>query len=425
MLAVRLYSYTNALMASLRAIGGYLLISLLCLSVAVFYALQGQVLSASYSMTKNSLVHSVPFKVFCRKSFDFSAPAQVLSKELVVRRVYFDPRKRNGYANATVFLLEAKGTTLNGKRFHGCQVGHSFSDRFRFRPPRNYAWTQKHEHTTSTLGLIDCFNIPRVENGDSATLYYNTSTGIVVEIHSQKPLFVPERKTVITPPAVTAVVCVGMIRAGAHPPSEHGMLYHWLLYQKVIGVDHVHMFVVDSFVRSGGLENDVIRQAIREGYLSIDFWPNWLNFTEVFDSQKLAYQDCLYRFQGVYDYAIYADTDDFFVPLRKNKSIKHYLLTWCSGKHGTCNFAWKQLYPDCGWNPNLLGSDGNFTAAITYKKSKKLTVTKSGHQVKAIVDAGTHYAMILLDGYTQASVPVKEAYFAHVRFGWPPKEGCK
>ena len=412
-------------MISLRTVGLYLLMSLLCLSVAVFYALQGQLHSASYLVPKRNLVYSVPFKVWCRESFDSSVPAQVMSKEIVVRRVYFDPRRRNGYANATVFLLEAKGTTLNGERFHGCRVGHSFSDRFHFRSPRSYAWRQKHKHTTSTLGLIDCLNIPRVENGDSAALYYNTSTGIVVEIHSQKPLFVPERETVTIPPAVTAVVCVGMIRIGDHSPSEHGMLYHWLHYQKVIGVDHVHMFAVDSFVRSGGLENDVIRQAIREGYLSIDFWPNWLNTTEVYNSQKLAYEDCLYRFQGVYDYVIYADSDDFFVPVKKSRSIKHFLVTWCSGKHGTCKFRWLQFYPDCGWNSNLIGSDGNVTAAITYKKTKERVETKSAHQLKALVDAGTHYAMILLDRYTQVYVPVKEAYFAHVRFGWPPEEGCK
>ena len=329
-----------------------MLISLLCLSVALFYALQGRVHSAAYLVTKSSLVQNVTFKVWCRESLDSSVPAQVLSKELVVRRVYFDPRKRNGYANTTVFLLEAKGTTLSGKRFHGCRVGHSFSDRFHYRSPLNYKWVQRFKYATSTLALIDCFNIPRVENGDSAALYYNTSTGIVVEIHSQKPLFVPEHRTA---PAVTAVVCVGMIRAGAHSPSEHGMLYHWLRYQKVIGVDHVHMIAEDNFVRSGGLENDVIRQAIREGYLSIDFWPNWLNTTEVYNSQKLAYEDCLYRFQGVYDYVIYADSDDFFVPVKKSRSIKHFLVTWCSGKHGTCKFRWHQFYPDCGWNSNLIG----------------------------------------------------------------------
>ena len=420
-------------MVSLQKVGRYYLLTVVCLSVAlsvalsvvVFYALLGQVHSGPYSVTTSILQQTVPFKVFCSENLDYSALAQVLSKELMVRRVYFDPRKRNGYANTTVFLMEAKGTSINFKRFHGCRVGHSFSDRFRFRTPVNYKWVQTHKHTTSTLALIDCYNVPRVENGDLASLYYNTSTGVVVEVLSQKPLFVPEPRAALNPPTVTAVVCVGMIRTGEHPPSHHGMLYHWLRYQKTIGVDHVHMIIEDSFVRYGGLRHEVILQAAMEGYLSIDYWPNWLNYTEVYNSQKLAYQDCLYRFQGIYDYIVYADSDDFFVPLKKSKSIKDYLRTWCSGTSGTCCFSWHEFYPDCGWNASFIGEDGNFTAAMTYKKIVKMRQAKSAHQLKALVDAGTHYAMILLKGYRQAIVPAREAYFAHLRFGRLPKGGCK
>ena len=82
------------------------------------------------------------------------------------------------------------------------------------------------------------------------------------------------------------------------------------------------MIVDKNFVRAGGLDNEVIQQAVVEGYLSTDYWPNWLNSMEVYSSQKLAYQDCLYCFQGAYDYIIYADSHDFFVPVKKSKSIK-------------------------------------------------------------------------------------------------------
>jgi len=106
--------------------------------------------------------------------------------------------------------------------------------------------------------------------------------------------------------------------------------------------------IVEENLRAGGLDNEVIQQAVVEGYLSTDYWPNWLNLTDVYSSQNLAYQDCLYRFQGVYDYIIYADSDDFFVPVKKSKPIKHYLLRWCSGSAGTCKFKWIQFFPDCG-----------------------------------------------------------------------------
>ena len=366
-----------------------------------------------------------PFQVlYLEYSDDVDAPAQVLSKELVVRRVVLDPRRRSGHISIAVFIMEAKGKKLNGKHFTGCQVGHFFSNEFHFRTPLNYKWVQDHEHATSTLALIDCYNIPRVQNGDSAFLHYKSSSGALVRVQSQKPVFVPEPRAGVDSSAVTAVVCVGApIYAAEHSAAEHGMLYHWLRYQKVIGVDHVHMYVDESFVRAGALQNEVIRQAIREGFLSIAFWPKWLNTTEVFNTQKIAYQDCLLHFQGVHDYAIYIDSDDFFVPL-KSKSIKDYLVRWCSGKVGSCQFRWRQYFPDCGWDPKSIGVDGNFTAAMTYKHTWLRSNHKSVHQLKAILDAGTHEAQVLLDGYTRKEVPKKDAYFSHIRFGWIPDNGC-
>ena len=408
-------------MAPLSKTSRYVVVYLSCAMCAImlFFTFQ----SPSLHCAKLALVVIRNTSEVCC-SHDSTAPAQVLSKELVIRRVYFDPRWRDGYCNSTVFLVEAKGTTLNSQQFSGCQVGPHFVDKFRFRIPASYSWVRKYKHATSTLALIDCYNIPDVAYGDSASLYYTTFSGVKVEIQAQKPLFIPEPRAALTPSTVRAVVCVGMIRAGAQSPSEHGMLYHWLLYQKVIGVDHVHMIVEENFVRAGGLDNEVIQQALVEGYLSTDYWPNWLNLTEVYNSQKLAYQDCLYRFQGVYDYIIYADSDDFFVPVKKNKSIKHYLLRWCSGSAGTCRFVWRQFFPDCGWDPNSIGADGNFTAAMTYKRIMQRSQFKCGHQLKALLDAGTHAANSLMGGYYQAYVPKDEAYFAHLRFGWPPKGGC-
>ena len=99
-----------------------------------------------------------------------------------------------------------------------------------------------------------------MENGDIAFLHYKSSAG-VVKIQSQKPVFVAEPRAVVdSSSTVTAVVCVGApIYAAEHSAAEYGMLYHWLRYQKVIGVDHVHMYVDESFVRAGDLQNEVIR----------------------------------------------------------------------------------------------------------------------------------------------------------------------
>ena len=149
---------------------------------------------------------------------DSVAPAQLLSKELIVRRVFFDNRPKPGnHSNATVFLVEGKGS-FRPSRFSGCRVGDYDSSVLRFRKPVSYKWVQRHKDAKSTLAMIECYDIPVVENGDLASLYYRGSRDNVMEILPLKPLLVPEPRAEVDSSKVTAVVCVGMVRSGAHPP---------------------------------------------------------------------------------------------------------------------------------------------------------------------------------------------------------------
>ena len=373
------------------------------------------------SMSRRSTLLEIQCQIHSAVNCSTALSAVSLSKELVIRRVYFDPRKRDGHSNAAVFLFEAS-RRVNTRLFSGCRIGTYRSDKFHFRVPGFYKWFQDHRGATAQLAMLDCYDIPQPRNGDSASLFYTSSTsGLEVEVLSLKPLVVPEGRKNST---ATVATCLANVFVGEHSPTQYGMIYHWLRYQKTIGVDHVHMIVEDSFVRAGGFHEAYSQQAIREGFLSIDFWPHWLNKTEIYRSQSLAYEDCLYRFQGVYDYVIYCDSDDFFVPVSRNKSIKHYLQTWCGGKTGTCRFQWRQLYPDCGWDPGSVRGDGNLTATVSYKKSTVRIVPKSVHQLKGIVDAGVHSSMERIPGYGRKDVPPSEAYFAHLRTRSRPPRGC-
>ena len=373
---------------------------------------------STFSLATRNFGHSTT-SVHCGVHNSTALP--ILSKELVIRRVYFDPRKRDGHSNAAVFLFESR-RKVNAKLFSGCRIGTYRSNKFRFRVPGNYKWVQDHRGATEQLAMLDCYDIPQPRNGDSASLFYTSSTSrLELEVLSLKPLVVPETRRHST---ATVVACLANVFMGEHSPTQYGMIYHWLRYQKTIGVDHVHMIVEDNFVRAGGFHEAYSQQAIREGFLSIDFWPNWLNKTEIYRSQMLAYEDCLHRFQGVYKYIIYSDCDDFFIPLKHQKSIKHYLQTWCSGKTGTCQFQWRQFYPACGWDPTYVNDDGNLTATISYKKTTARTEAKCAHQLKAIVDAGVHSALRLMPGYVQRGVPRSEAYYAHLNVKSHPQGGC-
>ena len=53
------------------------------------------------------------------------------------------------------------------------------------------------------------------------------------------------------------------------------------------------MIAEDTFVSAGGFEQGFIQEAVKEGYVTVDFWPSWFNDTERFYfSQHLAYNDC-------------------------------------------------------------------------------------------------------------------------------------
>ena len=356
---------------------------------------------------------------------------EALSKLLVVRRAYFDHRKRHGHKNAVVFMLEMARSLVGQNIFTGCRVGSVESSSVHFRKSEQYQWAINVKHMTKNVAFVDCFDVNGISDGDAAYVKLNHSKiGSLevkkVEIKSQRNVVVPHSRKYMNLSYPSLVACVATVRMGEIPPSEDGMLYQWLRYQKTIGVDHVHMFAEDTFVTSGGFEHPIVQGALKENFLSIDFWPRWFNTTEIYhSSQHLAYTDCLYRFQGVYDYGVFSDLDDFFVPRGKNKSMKTYLKRWCSGEIISCNFKWYQYYPYCGWSPESVGSDGNLTTTMHSKKCVAKGDPKSAHQLRAVVEMGIHTAVDRLPGFKPpAFVPFREAYFAHLRKLSHPPGGC-
>lgn len=138
----------------------------------------------------------------------------------------------------------------------------------------------------------------------------------------------------------------------------------------------------------------------------------------------MAATDCIYRFQGVYDYVVISDSDEFLIPRGKSKSIKTYLKKWCSGRKASCIFEWRQFYPDVGWAPESVGSDGNLTATVHCQNTTDMGNVKSAHQIRAIVEVGRHSSVKFISGFNQVKkVPFKEAYFGHIRKQLSPPAG--
>ena len=198
----------------------------------------------------------------------------VLSKSLVVRRVYFDSRKKQEHKNAIVFMLDIK-RSLRSNMFTGCRVGQVKSSKVQFHPSIAYKWTIAHRNITQSVAFVDCFDVGGITEGDPAFLEISHTEFGSLEVKSQKNVIFPQSTKDRSVSYPSVVSCVGTLRLGEIPPSEDGMLYQWLRYQKTIGVDHVHLIAEDTFVTMGGFDYPVIKDALRENYLSIDFWPRW------------------------------------------------------------------------------------------------------------------------------------------------------
>ena len=351
------------------------------------------------------------------------------SKDIVFRSAYFDSRPRHGHRNASVFILEVRKTVL--RFIVGCSVGENVAKHFQMRPCNNNRFHHhSHPQLTHDQVMLDCFDLP-VKNGSRAFVMYTAHASawlsrkqrrrrgsprkVRIAVESERPLFIPPAPKVgplVQKRAFKIAVCAAVLYDS--PP----LLNDWLRYQRTIGVDHVHFIAEESFQMSGGL-NEYFRQALREGYVTMDVWRPWLSECETrYHSQMVAYEDCIYRLRGTYDYVFMLDVDDFFVPLVQGRpKLSYYIKKWC--RQGSCTFQWTEFYPDCGLKDNV-SKDGNVTSLLTSSVHRDRIEGKSLHKLSAILDAGIHRPATLMDGYTKSMVPRNKAYVAHIRKGWTP-----
>lgn len=349
------------------------------------------------------------------------------SRQVIIRAVYLDPRPRNGSVNTSVFLVEASKEVLAREdSIVACGTSSGISTTFTVRETKNSNWPhEKMPDLTHDVAMIDCFGLPDTQPGSRAFLWYKrdryNGERQLYRVESQQPYFIPSPKQTHNEDDLKIVVCMAIVR------DFPAYMKEFLRYYKYLGVDHVYMTGEDSFFRNGVLENDeYIQNALIEGYISFTVWHQWLNSQEMFyHSQILAHEDCIYRFQGTYDYAFLVDSDDHFIPLvPQRKTLDFYIEQYC--RSGSCVFPWIEYYPDCGQNWELLGSHGNITNTLSsWTHDRRWKPGKSAHKISAVLDAGTHTSHKLLKGYWRTYVPPQIAYVAHIRKDREPPDGLQ
>ena len=346
-------------------------------------------------------------------------------EKLIVRAAYQDPRPRDNFHNVTVFLVVIDKKLLARKRdgIVACGTTDDVSTVLGIRLVQNVDWLHREfPKLTHDLAMIDCFGLHKIDSGDPAFLWYRLMDGgDLYRVESEQPYLVPLPKEDEKQNKLTIVVCMEVLR------GLSSFIREFVRYYKHLGVDHIYMMAEESFVSSGALEADeFIQKALMEGFISFSVWHYWLGDGQVYHfSQMLSHENCIYRFQGTYDYALLVDSDDHFIPLVPNqKKLDYYAKRFC--EKGACMFHWIEYYPDCGQDWSKLGPNGNVTNTIlSHASNIPPGWKKSMYRISAALDAGTHHPYQLMKGFESVIVPSNKAYVAHVRKNRAPPGGMQ
>ena len=365
-------------------------------------------------------------------------PLPPTSNDVIVRSVYFDDRARNGHDKIGVFLVAMRESIFDSKSLIGCGVGKKVSSNFRIVSLEEnrlmHKWLYVHKgqpHFPYEEYILECYDLPMTNNSNAYVLFKNITDSPIYMAVSEFPLMFPSPRVQPTGKYDFSVVTC----TEAHN-KKVAWLREFVRYQKTIGIDRVHINILDTFSKDGGLaallKDPQVAKGVSEGYVTMTVWKDRIESSdEIFSfSAILRKLDCVYRFRGTYDYAFLLDSDDFFTPLVSGKTyLKDYIQDWCRGDRsiGSCIFKWFYYYPEACGMRNETANDGNITKLLKSYTWFDNHHYKSAHLISAVFDTGFHHAVCkncLLPGYRVIHVPPHIAYVAHLRKKAKPPHGC-
>ena len=336
---------------------------------------------------------------------DSIPPSQDVNKDLVLHGVYFDNRvQQNSHKNATVISVSVLAKYRES--ILSCEVDEVGSRGSTVENVILQPWVDQHRPVTHVDCFVYCYDM-RVNAGSTVHVLYNKS-GTVVRVPARSEVVIPnyEREE------DGVMVCATGF--GNVPYIDQ-----WLIYQKTIGVQFIHIVVSPTFMVN--LENSsVLQNYTSSGFVNMVVWDDLLNKSQVFYySQSLKYQDCVLRYQGKYKYMMVLDFDEYFVPLGKTKDVLSYTRNLIKDKIGSVILSRQDFYcMGTGSKTEALPVDGNMTKYYDTTKSVHHDQGKSIHLVRAILQNSVHHSGPLLPPYTRhnykKSQNLTHCYIAHL-----------
>ena len=355
---------------------------------------------------QSTLIVAVPFHKSYSENYTY----------LIPRAAFFDKRVRGNYTNATVILTHVIKSLV---KLVGCIVDGQHTSKVELRPVNIKGWIhQYHPECTHDDVLIYCFNTPGHNNSKVSVMYENPKNNSEIFItDSEHPLFVPKSRENSKEFASSVMVCT---TAFGTPPYVGA----WLRYQKTLGIDLVYINAAESFLYGDSFDDTFLQESLENGFVQLKVWKEYLKHGALwYYSQSLHYQGCVYRFQGVYNYAIMSDFDDFVIPA-DGKDIIEILQSLFNQRPmlGGIQLDWIQYFePNSGFNYDEILA-GKFAQYVEAEPVKKEHNPKSIHKLTATSDVGIHFVAGRIEGYTKMSAPKDTVYMAHFKPNLNSKE---
>ena len=365
------------------------------------FALPKKILTWLYSITGMNprSIMTVPFNESYSENYRY----------LIPRAAFFDKRVRGNYKNATVILTHVIKSLVKPV---GCVVDGQHSSKVELKPIKINGWIHKmRPKCTHDNVLIFCFNTPGRNNSKVSVMYENPKNNSEIFVtDSEHPLFVPKSRESSKEFTSSVMVCT---TAFGNPPY----LGAWLRYQNTLGVDLVHIDAVDSFLLGEAFNDTFLQESLKTGFVQLKVWKEYLKPGALFyHSQALYYQSCVYRFQGIYNYAIMGDFDDFLIPADGKKIIEILQSLFDpKPKLGGIQLDWMRYFePDGGFNYDEILA-GKFSKYVEAKAGMNERNWKSIHKLTATSDVGIHKVSRQMMGYTWMYVPRDTLHMAHFK----------
>jgi hypothetical protein len=337
------------------------------------------------------------------------------------RAAFFDNRDRGRHSNTIVVLGHMKKKQGNNNIIViGCKVGDYLIQLPEIKSLKINRWLHAtHPECTHDDVLIYCYDIPLsiVSNNSVVSVVYvnpeNRSEHIAVE--SEHSLFIP-RFNEHDSRSSTVMACTTVFGT----PPHFGA---WIRYQKTLGMDMVHVNAHESFLSSSSFNDSDFLESLQNGFVQLTVWKEYLPpGSSFYHSQALYYQYCLYRYLGVHDYCVCADTDDFLVPIDdKDFGVQKLVKKLFSDKSiGSTSLYWiRYVEPVNGFDPPEESiRNGNLTQHLNTSIGEyEGTLSKSIYKLSAMLELGVHNSNVFLPSkhFKRITCPQRVGYTAHIK----------